>query len=86
MTDHGTLNWCCGTGGGVSANEDAHEVMQKAFLRRKSQLDELQIDTLMTACANCRIQFEDQLEEHEMELPVVGVTETIAAHLKKKSS
>lgn len=84
MTDHGTLNWCCGAGGGVSANEDAHEVMQKAFLRKKSQLDELQIDTLMTACANCRIQFEDRLEEHEMDLPVVGVTETIAAHLKKK--
>jgi len=84
MTDHGTLNWCCGAGGGVSANEEAHEVMQKAFLRKKSQLDELEVDTLVTACANCRIQFEDRLEEHSMELPVVGVTEMIAEHLSEK--
>ncbi|MGD9356526.1 MAG: (Fe-S)-binding protein, partial [Chromatiales bacterium] len=24
MKDHGMMNWCCGAGGGVSANEDAH--------------------------------------------------------------
>jgi Fe-S oxidoreductase len=86
MTDHGTLNWCCGAGGGVSANEDAHHVMQQAFLRKKAQLDELQVDIMVTACANCRIQFEDRLDEHGMELPVMGVTEMVAGHLANKNS
>ena len=56
MRDAGTLNWCCGAGGGVSANEEANEVKMKAFQRKKRQLYELKVETLVTACANCRIQ------------------------------
>lgn len=81
MTDHGQMNWCCGAGGGVSANEDADEVKEKAFLRKKRQLDEIGIETLVTACANCRIALEEGLEEHEMDIPVVGLTELVADHL-----
>ncbi|OOZ40480.1 heterodisulfide reductase [Solemya pervernicosa gill symbiont] len=81
MDDHGIMNWCCGAGGGVSANEDAAEVKMKAFNVKKRQLDELKVDTLVTACANCRIQLEEGLEESEMDLPVVGLTEMLAEHL-----
>lgn len=81
MEDTGVMNWCCGAGGGVSANEDADEIRLKAFNRKKSQLDELGIDTLVTACANCRIQLEDGLEVHEMDIPVLGLTEMIAEYL-----
>jgi Fe-S oxidoreductase len=31
MNDHGKINWCCGAGGGVSANEDANEIKIKVF-------------------------------------------------------
>ncbi len=82
MADSGTLNWCCGAGGGVSANEEAEEVKLKAFQRKKKQLDALGVDTLVTACANCRIQLEEGLEVNQMEIPVLGLTEMIAAHLK----
>lgn len=84
MPDAGAMNWCCGAGGGVSANEDANEVKMKAFQRKKKQLDALKVDTLVTACANCRIQLEEGLEENEMDLPVVGLTEMIAEHLVER--
>jgi Fe-S oxidoreductase len=81
MKDHGKMNWCCGAGGGVSANEDATEVRLKAFKRKKKQLDRLQVDGLVTACANCRIQIEEGLEENDMDMPVIGLTEMLASHL-----
>lgn len=81
MTDAGMMNWCCGAGGGVSANENADEIRLKAFNHKKNQLKELDIDSLVTACANCRIQLEDGLEENEMDMPILGLTEMIAEHL-----
>ncbi len=84
MKDHGRMNWCCGAGGGVSANEEATEVRLKAFRRKKKQLDRLQVDGLVTACANCRIQIEEGLEENDMDIPVIGLTEMLASHLVEK--
>lgn len=81
MEDHGKMNWCCGAGGGVGAIEEAEETKLKAFDRKKSQLDQMHVETLVTACANCRIQLEEGLEENEMDIPVVGLTEMLAEHL-----
>ena len=39
MPETGTMNWCCGAGGGVSSNERADELRLKAFNRKKKQLD-----------------------------------------------
>jgi len=86
MKDHGAMNWCCGGGGGVSANERAEPLKAVAFKRKKGQLDELGVDTLVTACANCRIVLEEGLEENDMELPVVGLTEMLADHLVEVES
>jgi Fe-S oxidoreductase len=81
LPETGIMNWCCGAGGGVSANERAEELRLKAFLRKKAQLDAVRPDALVSACANCRIQLEEGLEENHMDIPVVGLTETIAEHL-----
>jgi Fe-S oxidoreductase len=81
MREHGKMNWCCGGGGGVSANERTDGLRLKAFGRKKAQLDELGVDRLVTACANCRLMFEDGVEEYNMDLPVVGLTEVLAEHL-----
>ncbi len=86
MTEHGTMNWCCGGGGGVSSNERADELRLKAFSRKKAQLDELRVERLVTACANCRLMLEDGIEEHNMDMPVVGLTEVIAEHLVEDGS
>jgi len=81
MPEAGAMNWCCGAGGGVSANERADEIRLKAFNRKKQQLDEIKPDALVSACSNCRIQLEDGLEENEMDIPVLSLTEIIADHL-----
>ena len=65
--DAGEMNWCCSGGGGVSANERADELKMTAFNKKKSQLQALGVDTLVTACANCRLTLEEGLEENEME-------------------
>jgi Fe-S oxidoreductase len=81
MSDQGKMNWCCGGGGGVSANDEARPLQLQAFKRKKAQLDGLDVQILVTACANCRIVIEEGLEHYQMKLPVVGLTEVIAGHL-----
>jgi Fe-S oxidoreductase len=81
MSDTREMNWCCGGGGGVSANERAEALRLQAFKRKKNQLEELKVDTLVTACANCRLVIEEGLEAYNVELPVVGLTEILAEHL-----
>jgi Fe-S oxidoreductase len=81
MPETGQMNWCCGGGGGVSANERAEPLRMKVFARKKAQLDSVQPDALISACSNCRIVIEDGLEAYNMDLPVLSLTETIAEHL-----
>jgi len=44
------------------------------------------VETLVTACANCRIVIEEGLEHYKMDMPVVGLTELIAEHLADDGS
>jgi len=81
MPDAGKMNWCCGAGGGVSANERADEIRLKVFERKKAQLDEVKPDAIVSACSNCRIHLEDGLEEYNMDIPLLSLTETLAEHL-----
>ncbi|MGB5259598.1 MAG: (Fe-S)-binding protein, partial [Gammaproteobacteria bacterium] len=81
MPETGTMNWCCGAGGGVGSNERADELRLTAFKRKKAQLEAVKPDAVVSACSNCRIQLEDGLEHYGMEIPVISLTETIAAHL-----
>jgi len=81
MSENGIYNWCCGGGGGVSANERADDLRHKAFNRKKKQLDEIGATTIVTACSNCRNMLEDGLEHYNMNLEVVGLTETLVKYL-----
>jgi len=81
MPDHGKMNWCCGAGGGVSANERADEMRLKVFQRKKDQFDAIRPDAIVSACSNCRIHLEDGLEEYNMDIPLLSLTETLADHL-----
>jgi Fe-S oxidoreductase len=81
MPETGKMNWCCGAGGGVSANERAEEMRLQVFQRKKEQLDAVKPDAILSACSNCRIHLEDGLEEYNMDIPLLSLTETIAEHL-----
>lgn len=81
MKEHGAMNWCCGGGGGVSANSRADALRRKVFAVKKRQLDALGVDTLVTACSNCRNMLEDGLEDNEMEIELIGLTELVAEFL-----
>ena len=80
MPEAGMQNWCCG-GGGVSANPRADELRLRVFSRKKSQLDAVNVKTLVTSCSNCRTMLEDGLEHYHMDQNVIGLTELIAEHL-----
>ncbi len=81
MEEHGKWNWCCGGGGGVSSNEGADELRNRVFKRKKSQIEESGANTLVTACANCRLVIEEGLEKYKVDMPVLGLTELVADHL-----
>lgn len=83
MEDAGKMNWCCAGGGGVSANERAEGLKMKAFGVKKRQLEDTGADTLVTACANCRITLEEGMEHYHMEdnWEVIGLTELLAEYL-----
>ena len=86
MSDHGKFNWCCGGGGGVSAVEEAEELRLTAFKRKKAQIESLGVETLVTACANCRVVIEEGIDHYGMDLPVLGLTEMIAERLVENNS
>jgi Fe-S oxidoreductase len=84
LKEHGEFQWCCGAGGGVSSNERAEPLKLAAFKRKKAQIEEVEPERMVTMCAPCRTQLEEGLEEFNMDIPVVGLTEMIADHLVEK--
>jgi Fe-S oxidoreductase len=86
LKEHGAYQWCCGAGGGVSSNERAEELKMAAFKRKKEQIEEVEPERMVTMCATCRTQLEEGLEEFNMDVPVVGLTELIADHLVEKKA
>jgi len=86
MEDAGVMNWCCGGGGGVSANPRAEELRLKVFERKKRQVEGTGVKTLVTACANCRNMLEDGFEHYNMDIKVIGLTELVAERLKDKEA
>ncbi|HEY9079337.1 (Fe-S)-binding protein [Magnetovibrio sp.] len=79
--DAGTMNWCCGGGGGVGANERAATLRSAAFKLKKNQLDKVQPDAIVTMCAYCHHTLDNVLEEFNMEQEVLGLTELVAEYL-----
>lgn len=76
----GEANICCG-GGGVSSNPNAEPLHLRAFGSTKRQLDEVKLNAMVTACGNCRNVLEEAIDENEMAMPVLGLTEPLAQYL-----
>ena len=82
MPSPGEANFCCGGGGGVSAIHRAEKLRFAAFACKKQQIETAGAEALVTACANCRNVLEEAIENFQMELPVLGLTELVAQYLE----
>ena len=78
----GAANFCCGGGGGVSAIHRADKLRFAAFECKKQQVETAGAEALVTACANCRNVLEEAIEQYDMTLPVLGLTELVARYLE----
>lgn len=84
MKGAGITNFCCGGGGGVSANPRAEELQEAAFTLKLNQLDGIEdLEAVVVPCGNCRTVFEDGLDSFERDLDVVGLSELIAETLEE---
>ena len=79
--DAGLWNWCCSGGGGVGANVRAETLRKKAFGRKKRQFDAAGAGTVVTMCAYCHHTIEEALEDHDMDMEVVSLTELVGSYL-----
>ena len=82
MKGAGVTNFCCGGGGGVSANPRAEELQTAAFSQKLKQLDGIEnLEAVVVPCGNCRTVFEDGLDAYERDLEIIGLSELIAETL-----
>ncbi len=86
LPDNRAYSWCCGGGGGVSSIERAEPLRARVFRKKLSQIEELGVHTLVTACANCHIIIEDGVEFYQVKVDVVGLTEMVAEHLDEQAA
>lgn len=81
MPQAGTASYCCGGGGGVSANHRAEDLRFAAFACKKREIEATGAEALVTACANCRNVLEEAIDRDGMTLPVLGLAELVAERL-----
>lgn len=85
MDGAGITNFCCGGGGGVSANPRAEELQKAAFSCKLKQIDDVgDVEVVVVPCANCRTVFEDGLDHYERDFEVIGLGELVAQTLADK--
>lgn len=85
MNDSEACNWCCGGGGGVISIEKTQPLRSKVFHRKRHQIEELDVNTVVTMCATCRNTLEEGIEENGMDVTVLGLTEVVANYLLKEN-
>lgn len=82
MAGAGMTNFCCGGGGGVSANPRAEELKTAAFSLKAEQLNGVEnLEAVIVPCGNCRAVFEDGFDEYDMDFEVIGLSELVAETL-----
>jgi Fe-S oxidoreductase len=80
--DHGSLNWCCGGGGGVVTIHRADELRYKAFEIKMQQLDATGAELTVTSCANCRQTFDDGQAHFKWDRTMGSLLELVAENLR----
>lgn len=82
--DSGELNFCCGGGGGVIANQRADELRYKAFEIKMRQIDAAGAEMRVTSCANCRQTFDSGQVHFHWDKTMGSLLELVAENLVDK--
>jgi Fe-S oxidoreductase len=82
MVPTAELNWCCGGGGGVQAIGRAAELRHKTFKIKIDQVAATGADTLVSACANCRLTMDESKEYWKWDGGLESIVEIVADHLE----
>jgi len=78
---NGRENYCCGGGCGEFVIEGAADLRQKAFEIKKREFENTGAETVVTGCANCRINLMIGADNSDWQTPITGLVETVAAKL-----
>ncbi|TET39565.1 MAG: (Fe-S)-binding protein [Planctomycetota bacterium] len=79
MQPHGTENWCCGGGGGLSAMDDIHEFRMKISGKKKmDQIRATGAKYVAAACSNCKRQLGQLMEYYKEDIAVGGVHDMLS--------
>ncbi len=78
---NGRENYCCGGGCGEYVINRSAPLRQKAFEIKKREFDETGADSVVTSCANCRINLMIGADNAGWQTPVESLVEKFAASL-----
>jgi Fe-S oxidoreductase len=78
LTPNRGLNWCCGGGGGLIAEQEMKETRMQAGRPKADQIRQSNAQWVITACENCRTQLGDINEYYELGVEIKGVVDLIA--------
>ncbi len=72
------LNWCCGGGGGLIAEQEMFEVRMKAGQPKVEQIRRSGARWVVTTCENCKTQLSDLNERYGLGVEIKGAVDLIA--------
>lgn len=75
------MNWCCGGGAGVFVINRAAGLRQKAFEKKKDQVDATGADTVVTACGSCRLNLIAGATQVNWDKNIESLVEMVGANL-----
>jgi Fe-S oxidoreductase len=81
MSPTANFNWCCGGGGGVQAMSRASDLRHKVFQIKMKQVEETGADTMISACANCRLTMDDSKSYWKWDHGLESLVELLADNL-----
>ena len=74
-------NYCCGGGCGEYVIKRSADLRQKAFRIKQREFDATGAETVVTSCANCRINLMIGADNAGWKTPVTSLAETVASRL-----
>jgi Fe-S oxidoreductase len=78
MQPHGTLNYCCGGGGGLVSLDETHAFRMEVVGKTKAeQIRAAGADIVATPCANCKKQLRELADYYDLPVQIAGVHDLV---------